>query len=156
MMARSPLALMAKLEKQALDRLRQELATLDARIAATTARLERLHAGLPAEIDRGWRMPDGARLVAAYLVGTRQAETALAEELARLAAERETLAEQVRAKLLDLERFELLAERAATRERAELARREAAALDELAVLRHGHAASHPLHEAPASSGRTRR
>ncbi len=136
-MRSGPLVLLARLAKQELERLRQDLTTRERELAAARAGLEALERGLGAELALAWALPDGARLAGAYNggMGPRRAELQ-ARILASRGRRDEALA-AVTEQAHELERISILVERAQGLERSAAARAEIAFLDELGAVRHG-------------------
>lgn len=136
-----PLLVLARLERQALDRRRQDLAACEREMTAARAELGRLDVGVASEMALAWTLPDGARLGSAYHGGVRLRRAALRERIEALGTRYGEALSEVRAQARRLKQITLLAERARTQEEALAARREDAALDEQAVLRHGRGAA---------------
>ncbi len=135
------LELLARVERRELDRERQDLAAVSGQLAAALDALARLDGRFGSELGLALAMPDGPRLAAAYAHGHRVRRAEGAAEVGRLGVEVGRLGEAVKARAVALRTLELAAERVEEREEAEVAARQQAQLDEVAVLRHAAAAS---------------
>ena len=132
------LEILARLHRRELDRERGRLDELDGRIAEVEAAIGALRAERAREMASGAGRPEhGGPFLGAYLEGGRRREGRLRAELADLTGRRAAAEEQVRARLAEIKRYEVLAERAARRAELDARRRERRELDELAALRRG-------------------
>ena len=133
---RRALNVMGKVERQELDRRRRVLGELDQTMAELERRGAELRRRFASEMEQGWALPDGARLIAAWAPAHHHQVQNLAQQRQQLQELRDRQAAAVVAQHTEVRRLELLHERATMAERDELARKDAAAIDELAVLRH--------------------
>jgi hypothetical protein len=129
---------LARLERQELARRRQDLAACERELAAALESLETLDSGAATEMALAWTLPGGARLGSAFHDGVCLRRAVLRERIGCLGARRNEARRDIREQAEKLKRISTLAERASRREEKEAARRETAALDEQAVLRHGY------------------
>ncbi len=134
-MRRSVLERLARLEKQALDSHRLALAEVTAREEEARRREGELR-------ERWWRAlrrpPEEAPLLGllgSFCEAGRRRRRELLEEARIHARAAARLTEELRRRMAEVKRYELLAERLAAREREERLRRWAAELDELAAVR---------------------
>jgi septal ring factor EnvC (AmiA/AmiB activator) len=142
------LASLARLARDELDRRRQELAAIDEQLTELRTRALAFRAELPSVVAAGWELPGGPAPLGRWLAAARERELALRCEIEALVRRREEALAALEAQLAAKRRQERLLERT----RAELVARAAEAerkqVDELATLRHAHAAG----GAPQNSG----
>lgn len=121
---RRALELLAKLERQELDRERQALRAAEAELERTEQELRSLREQEPLEHAAGWSLPGGPGLLACYLGAARRRETWLGQRCHEQRAARERAADAVRERIGAAKSLELAAEQLAAAAAADLARRE--------------------------------
>ncbi len=129
------LALLERLERRAVDGLRQELGGIDRRLEVVERTLAGLRAARPVEAAIGWGMGQGAAPVAAFWAGSRAAEKEVLAHLQHLRQRREAVTEAMRGHLAEARRYELLAEAETGRAAEAAARRGQAAIDDAVLVR---------------------
>jgi flagellar export protein FliJ len=135
-----PLAVLARLARQALDAERQALAETDQATDVTRAMLADLRQSAEGERRAARGLVDGNARLVTYLRRVRGQERELEAELCRLENQREAQTARLAERHAELKRLEILLERRAERARAERLRREQKAIDELVLLRRPRAA----------------
>jgi flagellar export protein FliJ len=130
-----PLAVLARLARQALDAERQALAETDQATDVTRAMLADLRQSAEGERRAARGLVDGNARLVTYLRRVRGQERELEAELCRLENQREAQTARLAERHAELKRLEILLERRAERARAERLRREQKAIDELVLLR---------------------
>jgi flagellar export protein FliJ len=135
-----PLAVLARLARQALDAERQALAETDQATDVTRAMLADLRQSAEGERRAARGLVDGNARLVTYLRRVRGQERELEAELCRLENQREAQTARLAERHAELKRLEILVERRAERARAERLRREQKAIDELVLLRRPRAA----------------
>ncbi len=127
---------LARLEREELDRRRQELADLERALTELAAQRAALRRSRGSEIAAGWALPGGPAPLGAWLAALARRERALDRAAAELAERCDRARDALAAQRAANRRLEILVERERERERARRAERERKALDELATLRH--------------------
>jgi flagellar export protein FliJ len=128
-----PLALLARLAGQEVERARRTLAALDAQLDARRQEMAREQTEIARESSAATGL-DAARQLATWLVARRQRRRLAERELERLEAARATQLARLGEQRLELKRLERLQARRQERQRAQAHRREQRAADELALL----------------------
>jgi hypothetical protein len=132
---RHALELLARLEKQVLERERLGLRTIEGEIGQCWRELERLDAALAAELGVAWTLPGGPAPFGAYAAAAgarRQQTTARLEALERGRVEAEA---GLRRTMRRYKTLEITTERLQARALDRLRRREEAMREEAALLR---------------------
>lgn len=126
---------MGKVERQELDRRRRVLAEIDRTMADLEGQRQELRRQFAQEMEQGWGLPDGARVIAAWAPTHHWRDQNLALQCRQLQELRDQQAAAVVAQHTEVRRLELLHDRTADTIRAERAREDTARIDEQAVLR---------------------
>jgi hypothetical protein len=133
------LALLARLAGQKVEQERRALGAIDLELDRQLHARAREQALIAREAAAATGL-EGARLLATWLAASRQRQELAERELERLEAARATQLARMIEQRLELKRLELLQARRRARRRAEAARLEQRAADELALLRAARAA----------------
>lgn len=128
---------LARLEREALDRRRLELAAIERRLDGLRGELEALRAERPVGLAAGWELPGGPAPAGRWLATTFECERALRRAIETAGEERSRAIAALEAQLAARKQKERLLERARAEREARIAERERRELDELATLRHG-------------------
>lgn len=128
------LALLARLAGQEVERGRQGLAAIDARIEERQQEIAREQSAIEREAGAASGL-EGARQLAIWLTASRQRRRLAERELERLEGERAAQLARLGRHRLELRRLELLQARRQQRRQAEERQREQRAADELTLLR---------------------
>ena len=128
------LAVLARLERQALDRERLRLQAIDGQLDELGGQLSALRAAVTAERQVAAQLADGQAALAAYLPVNHARQRATAAHLGELEVARAEQMGRVLSRRLELERLEILAERRRQRHHDANQKREQQAIDELALI----------------------
>jgi flagellar export protein FliJ len=130
-----PLAVLARLARQAVEEERRTLVRIDRAIDATGEALGELREAAERERRAAGGLADGDFRLLAYLRRMHGRATALETELRRLDNQRQAGAMRLAERHVELRRLELLAGRRAERARIARLRHEQRAIDELVTMR---------------------
>ena len=135
-MARDPLALLARLERDELDRRRRELASAEQTLEGFVRRRAAADAASRAALEA--RLQDDAALdiLAGTVEGNRKQSNVLAGNIAEQRKVVETTRSAMREKLAVAKGYELIAERRRKAALAKAEAREQAEIEELVIMRH--------------------
>ena len=136
-MKRDPLATLARLERQELDKRRGDLVAARGALSRLDQAVQRHDADWREAMTLAVTAESELDLWGALSRGTRQVLDRVARDRAAQAVVLGEAQAALHASLVELKRLEVLAERRAARRKAAAATAEMRALDELTTLRHG-------------------
>lgn len=129
------LAVLTRLEREALEREARALRRLDQSLLEAGQRIGELDAEVARERRAAATLDGGDALLVTYLAAYRERGRAATRRLAELEQAHEAQLGRVLTRRLELERLEILAGRRRARERVASARREQKLIDDLAAMR---------------------
>ena len=134
-MTQHALELLARLEKQALDRERLDLQAIETEIAQRRREGQLLEAALAAEFGTAWTLPGGPGPFAPYAAACRARQGQLEDRLARLAQARDQAQAAVHEALISYKALDIATQELRRRAAGLLARQTQAAREEAGLLR---------------------